>query len=147
VLAAAAALVLLLLAGGLLIATRRSSSAPETLVREGAPEAKENAPGFSGPRPPLGSGNPVDDKLADARDKPEGAEPESAVAVRRPVRRFSRPRPAQQIARLRSLKAARPREELARQGEEAKAQLIMALHIASDKLSAVQKKIQNSPGT
>jgi hypothetical protein len=35
-------------------------------------------------------------------------------------------------------------EELARRGEEAKAQLIKALHIASDKLNAVQKKIQDN---
>ena len=38
---------------------------------------------------------------------------------------------------------ASPRqEELARRGEEAKAQLIKALHIASDKLNEVQKKFR-----
>jgi hypothetical protein len=38
-------------------------------------------------------------------------------------------------------------EEDIRRGESAKAQLILALHIASDKLNAVQKRIQVSPGT
>jgi hypothetical protein len=51
------------------------------------------------------------------------------------------------MARRRELNLSPRREQLAREGEEAKAQLIMALHIASDKLSAVQKKIQNDPGT
>jgi hypothetical protein len=38
-------------------------------------------------------------------------------------------------------------EQLASEGAHAKAQLILALHIASDKLNTVQKKIQLDPGT
>ncbi len=51
---------------------------------------------------------------------------------------------ARQIA-AREAARARRLQQLAREGEAAKAQLIKALHITSDALDAVQRKIQGEP--
>jgi hypothetical protein len=147
-LAVAAALLLLLLAGGLWLGLQRRSSSTEgknTLATATASAEKQAAPEFSGPRPPLGSGNPADDKLADGGNNTGMAAPEKTAPRNHQPRKFSNTR--QLMARSRERKVAPSREQLAREGEQAKAQLIMALHIASDKLNAVQKKINNNPGT
>lgn len=151
--AIAATLLLLLLAGGLWLGLQRRSSPAESndkLATTNAPEEKQTAPEFSGPRPPLGSGNPADDKLADGGDSrdivaPETVAPNKITPRKLLPRRFSGAR--ELMVRHRDAKATPSREQLAREGEQAKAQLIMALHIASDKLNAVQKKIHTNPGT
>ena len=146
-LAIAAALLILLLAGGIWLGLRPSGSREikNTLATSTTPEEKQTTREVSGPRPPLGTGNPTDDRLVDGRDNQGTAAPDNIAPRHKPSRRFSGAR--QSVARLRNLKAAPNREQLVREGEQAKAQLIMALHIASDKLNAVQKLIQPDPGT
>jgi hypothetical protein len=150
-LAAAAALLILLLAGGVWLSLRRSSSTESTnplATKEATKEAteeKRNEQITSGPRPPIGSGNPIDARLASGGDKPGIVAPEPEAPHKNLPRRFSGTR--QLTARHRAAQASTQREQLAREGEQAKAQLIMALHIASDKLNTVQKKIQANQGT
>jgi hypothetical protein len=72
-------------------------------------------------------------------------QPDKVVTRSKLPRRYSGAR--QETARHRELNISPHREQLAREGEHAKAQLILALHIASDKLNMVQKKIQTNPGT
>ena len=152
-LAAAAALLMLLLAGGIWLSLRRSSStegtnplATKEATKEATEEKRSEPQQASGPRPPLGSGNPIEARFANGGDKPGAVEQESVVPRKHQPRRFSGPR--QLMARQRDAKISTQREQLARrEGEQAKAQLIMALHIASDKLNAVQKKIQPNMGT
>jgi hypothetical protein len=147
-LAIAAALLLLLLAGGLWLGLQRRSGQTEaknTLANSNAPVEKQSEPVASGVRPPLGTGNPVDNKLTADGNKPGVIQPAPIAPHNKLPRRFSGRR--QLTARHRDVKAVTRREELAREGEQAKAQLIMALHIASDKLNAVQKKIHTNPGT
>ena len=151
-LAAAAVLLLLLLAGGLWLGLRRSNSTEgkNTLANSSQPAEKpQEQQVFSGPRPPLGSGNPVEDKFVASGGNNSGITAPVLNAPRKPfVRRSFKTRNTRQLtARQSKVKAAPSREQLAREGEQAKAQLIMALHIASDKLNAVQKKINNNPGT
>jgi hypothetical protein len=150
-LAAAAALLVLLLAGGIWLSLRRSSPATVAtpVATKEVPEEKRSEPQqyeASGPRPPLGSGSPIESRLASGGDKPRAVEQE-AVTPRKPLpRQFSGTR--QLLARQRDAKASTQREQISRrEGEQAKAQLILALHIASDKLSTVQKKIQANQGT
>lgn len=147
-LAAAAALLLLLLAGGLWLGLQRRSGQAESVsapVNSGPQAEKPREHKASGVRPPLGSGNPVDDKLSASAGNQGSVGPDKTTPRKRLPRRFSGTR--QLTARHGKDKAAPGREQLAREGEQAKAQLIMALHIASDKLNAVQKKIQTNPGT
>ena len=71
--------------------------------------------------------------------------PTSASAPRNKVIRRSFDVKRQQLVatRIANDKArARREQQLAREGEAAKAQLIKALHITSDALNTVQKKIQ-----
>lgn len=144
-LAAAAALLILLLAGGLWLGLRRSPSTEDkNAVATGtAPEEKQIERPDSGPRPPLGS--PDEDKVAKATNTPAPAPP--SPAVNRPPRRYTNARQMTARRREPSVSPAPRTEQLAREGEQAKAQLIMALHIASDKLNTVQKKMQANPGT
>lgn len=148
VLAAAAALLVLLLAGGIWLGLRRSSSTDNTnpLATKDAPAAEKRSSEqrVSGPRPPLGSGSPIEAKLTKGVERPGAVSPES-VAPRKPLpRSISGTR--QLTARHRGPRIFTEREQLAREGQQAKAQLIMALHIASDKLNTVQKKIQANQG-
>jgi hypothetical protein len=147
-LAAAAALLILLLAGAVWLSLRRSSStegANPLATKEATEEKRSEPQQASGPRPPIGSGNPIDARLANGGDKPGAVKPESNVPLKQLPRPFSGTR--QLTARHRGAQASTQREQLAREGEQAKAQLIMALHIASDKLNTVQKKIQANQGT
>jgi hypothetical protein len=149
-LAAAAALLLLLLGGGLWLGLQRRAESPSekpALAAGSTPQVKQAVPEFSGPRPPIGTGNPGEPGL-NISVKDEGVAPAPPVASRR-----ARPRrngaARQQMARHRAQEIApSQQQQIARhEGEQAKAKLIMALHIASDKLNEVQKKIQSNPGT
>jgi hypothetical protein len=138
-LAIAAALVILVLAGGLWFTLHRTNKDERNAVAAGkAPEVSQPTQTTSGPPPPVGPVNPTGESVA---KKDDGQLlPQSSPSPRRIVRRA----PAEQRqlrARVQTLKQPSRAEEIAR-GEEAKAKLILALHIASDKLSAVQKKIQ-----
>jgi hypothetical protein len=147
-LAAAAALLILLLAGGVWLGLRRSSSTQVTapLATGTAPaEEKRVETGVSGPRPPIGPENPGAHKVVVSSTTPDAVKPPVVAPRNKLSRRFSAPH--QEMARSRERKATPHREQLAREGEAAKAQLILALHIASDKLNSVQKKIQGNPGT
>jgi hypothetical protein len=135
-LAIAATLLVLLLAAGLWLGLRNSRPAEQMV---------------SGPRPPIGPETSPNNKEQQREQPPDDKLTASVspftVAGRDPItRRHTVQR--QTLPRLpRSSAALNPRrEELAREGAHAKAQLILALHIASDKLNMVQKKIQTSPG-
>ena len=149
-LAAAAALLILILAGGIWLGLRPAGppGGQETIANVATPpEEKRTEAWVSGPpRPPIGPDNPRDPSVAAVDEKESNNVPQGEVDSRRKLpRRFSAPR--RETARRRGPNSSPRRQELAREGEEAKAQLIMALHIASDKLSAVQKRIQTDPGT
>jgi hypothetical protein len=132
-LAAAAALVALLLAGGLWLGLRRpTNTADKNAVASetGAKQQVESGPGKPiGPEPTTGV--------------KEGQELKEQAML---PKRFPRPRTHGRSSGSRQLivrRQASPRQEvLAQRGEEAKAQLIKALHIASDKLNEALKKIQ-----
>jgi hypothetical protein len=136
-LAAAAAVVMLLLAGGVWLALRqRANNADGNTLASDTAVITQPARQASVPQPPSGP--------QPAPSAYEGQEPqERQAALPRPLprpRTHGRPSGAR---RLTARGQASPRrEELARRGEEAKAQLIKALHIASDKLNEVQKKIR-----
>jgi hypothetical protein len=147
-LAVAAALLILLLAAGVWLSMRRSSSVEgqDTIATGTAPtEEKRVEPNVSGPRPPIGPENPGDPRTVIGENKPETPQPDRVAPRKNLPRRFSGERVM--TARHRESNISPRREQLAREGEQAKAQLIMALHIASDKLNTVQKKIQTNPGT
>ena len=144
VLAAAAALLFLLLAGGLWLglSRRTATTVDQKAATTGiAPEEQRVEREASGPRPPLGPELPPN--VRDSRDEQEIASvPPAPVSAPRPLAQKRSSSGARQLMVRRN---ASPRnEELARRGEEAKAQLIKALHIASDKLNEVQKKIQDT---
>jgi len=146
-LAIAATLLLLVLAGGLWLSLQRRSSSTDgknMLATETAPEVRRTE---QTPSPPIVPSNPVEEKLVVDVNEPDTVAPPPTVPRHKLPRRFSSAR--QSVARHREMRAAPRREEIARarEGENAKAQLILALHIASDKLNAVQKKIQANPGT
>ena len=144
-LAAAAALLFLLLAGGLWLGlTRRSASTDDTNTAAAgtAPEEKRIEKAGSGPRPPVGP-----EPSPNVRDSEAGqvtaVVPPQAPGIKNQPQRRSTAGVRQLMARRPAPRKASPRqEELARRGEEAKAQLIKALHVASDKLNEVQKKIR-----
>ncbi len=147
-LAAAAALLILLLAGGVWLSLRRSSpkEGRDTVATGTAPvEEKRAEPGVSGPRPPIWPENPGDPRAVIGENKSDTVQPDKVVPRKHLPSRFSGAREV--TARRRELNVSPRREQLAREGEQAKAQLIMALHIASDKLNTVQRKIQTNPGT
>ena len=148
-LAVAASLLFLLLAGGVWLGLRRSSSTMEgreTLATGTAPAQEERSEqGVSGPRPPIVPENPGDPRSIISENKQDTVQADKVAPRNKLPRRFSGAREV--TARHRELNVSPRREQLAREGEQAKAQLIMALHIASDKLNTVQKKIQANPGT
>jgi hypothetical protein len=131
-LAIAATLLVLLLAGGLWLGLRDNKPAEQTA---------------SGPRPPIGPEIPTNNKPQRVEEVATGGAP-TPVAPRNVIaRRRPSAAPRQLTARLpRTSVAVKPRPEEIARGENAKAQLILALHIASDKLNTVQKKIQANPG-
>lgn len=133
VLAIAAALIILLLAGGLWLGLSGSIFNDGKILQVAA----------SGPRPPIG---PIDTTAPAV--KPEVHQPENSTSPTvQPARfstRASAERRREQLAIRASINKARVRREqqIAREGEAAKAQLIKALHITSDALNTVQRKIQ-----
>lgn len=133
-LAAAAAFVALLLAGGLWLGLRRpGTTAVEKTLASRPPVQQPIAREASGP--PI----PIEPQPApNVRDEQAGNAP-----VTMPQPRTQRRSPGARQLLVRRQTSPR-QEELARRGEEAKAQLIKALHLASDKLNEVQKKIQGS---
>jgi hypothetical protein len=136
VLAIAATLVILLLAGGLWLGLRSS------IFNDG----KILQVADSGPRPPIG---PIDSTTA--ASKPEASQANNSASPSVEPARFSARARAERrrvlVAARASINQARARREqqLAREGEAAKAQLIRALHITSDALNTVQRKIQGEP--
>jgi hypothetical protein len=130
-LAIAATLLALLLAGGLWLGLRDKKPAEQTA---------------SGPRPPIGPEIPTNNKPPRIEEVATGVAP-TPVAPRNVIARRRPAAPRQLVAKMnRTNVMARARPEEIARGENAKAQLILALHIASDKLSTVQKKIQANPG-
>lgn len=130
-LAAAAALVALLLAGGLWLDLRQPGNNADENALAGGAAVRQQALEESGPPRP-----------ADPQPAPNAVgeqEPEVVATLPKP-RTQRRSSGARQMAVRRQAQPSR--EELARRGEEAKAQLIKALHVASDKLNEVQKKIR-----
>lgn len=147
-LAIAASLLILILAGGVWLSLRSSSSKEgrNTIAAETTPvEEKRVETNVSGPRPPIGPENPGDPRVVIGENKSDTMQPDKVLPRKHLPRRFSGAR--LETAKNRELNVSPRREQLAREGEQAKAQLIMALHIASDKLNMVQKKIQTNPGT
>ena len=138
-LAAAAAFVILLLAGGVWLSLRRTGSL----------DVKETVSHQAMPGEPAGETAKPDSLPATATQQPTLIKKEDAVGAGVPVSPKKQPRRLL-VARARTERHPRitsspPREQRAREGENARAQLIMALHIASDKLNVVQKKIQTNP--
>ena len=148
-LAAAAALLILLLAGGLWLGLRSSGSKDEKEVAatNAATQVKQSKQIVSVPHPPIVTETPA--VIKEQQAGKSTVEVSSGVVVKRDknARRYSTMRPVTASAASANVPANPRREQLAREGENAKAQLIMALHIASDKLNTVQKKIQVNPGT
>jgi hypothetical protein len=149
-LAAAAALLILLLAGGLWLGLRSSGSKDkkELAATNAVNEVKQSEQIVSGPRPPIGTQTPA--VIKEQRvEKLTAKVSTGAVGTRgKSSRRYSATRQMTASVSGANVPANPRRGQLAREeGENAKAQLIMALHIASDKLNTVQKKIQVNPGT
>jgi hypothetical protein len=145
-LAIAATLLLLLFAGGLWLGLQRRSGSldgKDTLANVNAPEEKRAGQIVSAP--PIGPGNPSEERLANDGNRSDTAQPNPVIPRNKLPHRFSGAR--QNVARRRELNTSPRQEQIAREGEQAKAQLILALHITSDKLNTVQKKIQANPGT
>lgn len=146
-LAIAATLVILLLAVGLWLGLRRSnSSVGNNAATTGTlPKAAASPQIVSGPPPHVG---PIEAKAGGVKmdvekhfTNPSGASsPRNRIVVRASVER------RQESASLQNAnsQARNRREQTIREGELAKEQLIKALHITSDKLNAVQKKIQGN---
>jgi hypothetical protein len=130
-LAIAATLLVLLLAGGLWLGLRNQKPAEQTA---------------SGPRPPIGPEIPTNNKPKRVEEVATGTAP-APVAPRNVIARRRPAAPRLLEAKLnRTNVAVKPRPEEIARGENAKAQLILALHIASDKLNTVQRKVQAGPG-
>jgi hypothetical protein len=144
-LAIAATLVALILAGGLWLGLRRAnpSNGSETVATRRAPDAIKSPQSVSGPSRPVG---PIEiPGSAGARDVEK--RPDSSSATRHPLNRINRRAPSerQEIASLtENTMRLRREQRINREGELAKEQLIKALLITSDKLNAVQKKIQGN---
>jgi hypothetical protein len=133
--AIAATLAMLLLAGGLWLGLRASTFNAGKILQVVA----------SGPRPPIG---PIDSTTATAKPAAPQSDNSASHTVQpaRFITRASAERRRELLATRASINKARVRREqqqqLAREGEAAKAQLIRALYITSDALNTVQRKIQ-----
>ena len=144
-LAAAAVFLIMILAGGLWLALRpsRSTDGASQVTTDRAPEGSASEPTVSGTQPAPGGSEK--ERLADDRNTTGPGALVADAAGSKPPRRVSDPRV--KAKRHRRVNDSARQVELTREGENAKAQLILALHIASDKLSSVQKRIQTSPGS
>jgi hypothetical protein len=143
-LAIAATLVILVLAGSLWLSLRRTNSnnGSDSVATSTAPKVTKSPQLASGPAPPVGPieitrsvGTTDIDKRATRQSNP-----------RLPLNRSNRLAPVerrQEVANL-TERTIRREQRINREGELAKEQLIKALLITSDKLNAVQKKIQGN---
>jgi hypothetical protein len=155
--AIAATLVILLLAGGLWLGLRRAQRNGENnmaLINKAASinnaasankaqETTQPQPIASGPAHPVGPVNPDGNNLVIKDEK-------RPVVIQTSMPRRAIHHPTSESAQKMMAQAAvinnrRARQEEIARGQEAKAQLIKALLITSDKLNAVQKKIQGTP--
>jgi hypothetical protein len=127
--AIAATLVILLLAGGLWFGLRLANSAGRINIA-------------SGPPPPVGPVKPDGFRVM-KKDEKQSIVSSSSIPHR--IIRHTTSDRQQTLAQAKTLNnmSSAQREEIAR-GQEAKAQLIKALLITSDKLNAVQKKVQGN---
>jgi hypothetical protein len=145
-LAIAATLVILVLAGGLWLGLRHpnSNNGSDSVATRTAPEVTKGQRLDSGPSRPVG---PIDTtgrvSLQDVEKRPA-----NSSAPRLPPGKSNRRETVerrQEVANLAERTMRRRREQrINREGELAKEQLIKALLITSDKLNAVQKKIQGN---
>jgi hypothetical protein len=145
-LAIAATLVILVLAGGLWLGLRRTNSndGGGSVATRTVPEVTKSSQLISGPEHPVG---PVDTTGKVSIQDVE-KQPANSSGPRLPLNKGNRREPVerrQEVANL-TERAMRLRREqrINREGELAKEQLIKALLITSDKLNAVQKKIQGN---
>lgn len=148
-LAAAAALVLLILAGGLWLSLQRSSyNEDKSTVAGGAPSVikqEEQQQAVSGQPLTLEAGRQIDNKAPQDEGKLVVATVPDAGSKRDKLPRRSTRARQELVSRREPSRSSRERlEQIAHDGEKAKEQLIMALHIASEKLNRVQKKIQTN---
>jgi hypothetical protein len=146
-LAAAAALFLLILAGGLWLGLRRSSSNEvNSTVAGSAPTVEKQGQQqiVSDQRSTLEPSKKIENKVTQDDDKLAIAQPSPAVRRNKMARPSSGARQELASRREQGQRARERREQIARDGEKAKEQLILALHIASEKLNRVQKKIQTN---
>lgn len=162
--AIAATLVILLLAGGLWLGLRRAQSTGgsnaalinEATMRDNKEASSDNSASVNEPPKTSqsvssGSERPLHNEPIDPDGTPGfHKDQKQSVVVQasasRRVIRHAMSESLQASAKAPAMRSARrtQREEIAR-GQEAKAQLIKALLITSDKLNAVQKKIQATP--
>jgi hypothetical protein len=147
-LAAAAALFLLILAGGLWLGLRRSSSTEGNRTIASGPtptETRELQQIVSDVRPSVERDSQIEKKAPQDENKLVAAAVPNVGSRRdRLSRRSPGARPMLASRREPSRSSRERREQIARDGEKAKEQLIFALHIASEKLNRVQKKIQTN---
>ena len=147
-LAIAATLVVLVLAGGLWLGLRRSASSAGTssVAATSTPRAASSPQRVSGPAPRTGPIDPTarnsvprdDDQERGKLSAPRGPR---NIIHRTPYNQRQEIASQQNTNRMRSI---RREQQINREGELAKEQLIKALLITSDKLNAVQKKIQGN---
>jgi hypothetical protein len=143
-LAIAATLVILLLAGGLWLSLRRTNSndGSNPVATSTAPEVNQSPQLASGPAPPVGPIEITGSVGATDIDKRTTKQSAQRLPLNRSNRRQAFER-RQEVANL-TERAIRREQRINREGELAKEQLIKALLITSDKLNAVQKKIQGN---
>jgi len=148
-LAIAATLVILVLAGGLWLGLRRTNSnngSDSVAATAGTPIATSSPQRMSGPAPNTG---PVDPTASNDAPRDDDKKPIKLSTPRSPrniIHRAPDNRRQEMAAQQNINKMLRIRREQQtnREGELAKEQLIKALLITSDKLNAVQKKIQGN---
>lgn len=144
-LAAAAAIALLILAGGLWLALHRYDSNEQIKGMADKAAPKTIAPQKDVTAPTTTVDGNTSEQVAESKKNNETPEritptvPGNLNSTSQPVER------SQKVAfRFRNRERVLREEEMIRKGELAKEQLIKALQITSDKLNAVQKKIQGN---
>lgn len=146
-LAIAATLVVLLLAGGLWLGLRRSNSSGVNNAADAGtlPQAAPSQQVVSGPPPYVGPIDATASNVEKETNKPAINSSSGGAPANRNIPRASVER-RQEVAKSQTVNNTRRAlsERTIRQGELAKEQLIKALLITSDKLNAVQKKIQGT---
>jgi hypothetical protein len=145
-LAIAATLVILILAGGLWLGLRRTNSnnGSDPVATRAAPEVTKSPQLASGPVHPVGPIDTTGSVGATDVNKRTTKQSIPRLPLDKSNRRAADER-RQEVANLteRTMRIRRE-QRINREGELAKEQLIKALLITSDKLNAVQKKIQGN---